>query len=238
MKKEKPVWRIRIVSLMAVSILTAMTSGCSSRNDMMRSDLQAPALPPRVVASPQPGSIWQGENSRNMLFADNKARYINDIVTIVVSETATGTSKAATNAARTSSATAGIASLLGIEKSIAESNAKLATLELGGSASNSLKGSGDTSRGSTLTARVSARVVRVLDNGNLVIEGRRQLTMNAEDQYIMITGTIRVEDITSENLVASQHISDARIYYVGEGVINDKMRPGWLTRVVDSVWPF
>ena len=238
MSREKPFWRILIVGLMVVSFMTAMTAGCSSRADMMRSDLQTPLPPSRTVAPPQPGSIWPGENVRNMLFADNKARYINDIVTIVVNETATGTSKADTNTARTTSVTAGIASLLGLEKSIAEKNAKLATLELGGSASNSLKGQGDTSRGSTLSARISARVVRVLDNGNLAIEGRRQLTMNAEDQFIMISGTIRTEDITSENLIASQHISDARIYYVGEGVINDKMRPGWLTRVVDWVWPF
>ena len=235
MKRENPAWRIFIMGWILVFFTTA---GCSSRTDMMRSDQQIPTLPPRVVASPQPGSIWPGENVRNMLFADNKARYVNDIVTIVVSETTTGTSKAATNTGRTTSATAGIATLLGLEKSIAEKNANLATLELGGSTSNSLKGQGDTSRGSTLTARVSARVVRVLDNGNLAIEGRRQLTMNAEDQYIMISGIIRTEDITSENLIASQYISDARIQYVGEGVINDKMRPGWLTRVMDWVWPF
>jgi flagellar L-ring protein FlgH len=214
------------------------TAGCSSKANLMRSDLQKPPLPPCVVASPQPGSIWPGENIKNMFFTDNKARYVNDIVTIIVSETTTGTSKAATNTARTTNATAGIATLLGLEKSIAEKNAKLATLEVGGSNSNSLKGEGDTSRGSTLSARISARVVRVLDNGNLVIEGRRQLAMNAEDQFIMISGIIRTEDITSENLIASQYISDARIQYVGEGVINDKMRPGWLTRVVDWVWPF
>jgi flagellar L-ring protein precursor FlgH len=235
MRKENPAWRIFIMGWILIFFTTA---GCSSITDMMQSDQQIPTPPPRVVASPQPGSIWPGENVRNMLFADNKARYIDDIVTIVVSETTTGTSKAATNTGRTTSATAGIATLLGLEKSIAEKNANLATLELGGSTSNSLKGQGDTSRGSTLTARVSARVVRVLDNGNLVIEGRRQLTMNAEDQYIMISGIIRTEDITSENLIASQYISDARIEYVGDGVINDKMRPGWLTRVMDWVWPF
>jgi len=234
-RMESYLWR---KCMMGWIILSFITAGCSSITDMMQSDQQIPTPPPRVVASPQPGSIWPGENARNMLFADNKARYIDDIVTIVVSETTTGTSKAATNTGRTTSATAGIAALLGLEKSIAAKNANLATLELGGSTSNSLKGQGDTSRGSTLSARISARVVRVLDNGNLAIEGRRQLTMNAEDQFIMISGIIRTDDITSENLIASQYISDAKIYYVGEGVINDKMRPGWLTRVMDWVWPF
>jgi flagellar L-ring protein FlgH len=235
MRIKSSVWRIFILGWI---LLFLTTTGCFSRTEVLRNDQPIHLPPPRIVSIPQSGSIWPGENTKNMLYSDNKARYVNDIVTIIVSETTTGTSKAATNTGRTTSATAGIASLLGIDKSIAEKNAKLATLELGGSNSNSLKGQGDTSRGSTLTARVSARVVRVLDNGNLMIEGRRQLTMNAEDQYIMISGIVRPEDITSENLIASQHISDARIQYIGDGVINDKMRPGWLTRVVDWVWPF
>ena len=68
--------------------------------------------------------------------------------------------------------------------------------------------------------------------------GRRQLTVNAEDQYMILTGVIRPEDITSDNLILSQYIADARIVYTGRGVVDDKMRPGWLTRVIDWVWPF
>ncbi|MEQ8203568.1 MAG: flagellar basal body L-ring protein FlgH, partial [Smithellaceae bacterium] len=111
-------------------------------------------------------------------------------------------------------------------------------ISIGGTSSNSLKGAGDTTRSSKLSASISARVLKILDNGNLLIEGRRQLTVNAEDQYLVITGIVRPEDITAINTVASQYIADARILYTGDGVINDKMRPGWLTRVVDWVWPF
>jgi flagellar L-ring protein FlgH len=228
--------------LIAGSILLIFAAaGCSSKADLFRNDQPSPLPPPQAAAPPQPGSIWPGENSKNMFFADNKARFVNDIVTIVISETTTGTSKASTNTSRSSNTTAGIGALLGLERHLQARNEELGVtpkIEVGGSSSNSLKGQGDTSRGSNLSARVSARVVRVLDNGNLVIEGRRQLTMNAEDQYILISGIIRTEDITSENLIASQYISDAKINYVGEGVVNDKMRPGWLTRVMDWVWPF
>jgi len=89
-----------------------------------------------------------------------------------------------------------------------------------------------------MEATISARVMEVLDNGNLSIEGRRQLTVNEEDQFIIITGIIRPEDITADNVIESQFIADARIVYTGKGVINDKMRPGWLTRILDWVWPF
>ena len=191
------------------------------------------------MSQPAPGSIWRGENDKSMLFADKKARYVDDIVTIIVAESAQGGNKATTDTSRDSSASASIGSFFGIENSIIGSNANMGgKIALGGTSSNSLKGQGDTSRNNTLIARISARVIRVMDNGNLLIEGRRMVAVNAEDQYLIISGIIRPQDITTENTIASQYIADARIIYTGEGVINDKMRPGWMTRIVDWVWPF
>jgi flagellar L-ring protein FlgH len=194
---------------------------------------------PETRPQPAAGSIWQGENDKSLLFVSKKARYLNDIVTVIISETAKGDNTATTGTSRDTSTAANITSLLGLENAIIGHNADMnGTIGVGGTSANSLKGTGDTSRNGTLTATISARVIRVLDNGNLVIEGRRQLTVNAEDQFLILTGIIRPEDITSDNTVASQFIADARILYTGDGVVNDKMRPGWLTRVVDWVWPF
>lgn len=224
---------------MAGAGIFLLVAGCASNSDTVRSAPPVPRAPQAEARVAEPGSIWPGEGTRNNLFVDNKARYVNDIVTIVVSETTQGTSKASTNTSRDSSTTAGITGLLGIDKSLQAMNAKLnPTIQVGGSASNSLAGKGDTSRGSTFTTRVTARVVKVLENGNLVVEGWRQLKMNGESQYVVISGIVRPDDITSDNLVSSQYIADARIEYVGDGVINDKMKPGWLTRIVDYVWPF
>jgi len=64
------------------------------------------------------------------------------------------------------------------------------------------------------------------------------LTVNEEDQYIIISGVIRPEDVTSDNVISSQYIADARIVYTGKGIADDKMRPGLLTRAVDWIWPF
>ena len=207
-------------------------------NNTVAKDMPAAPIAPHGV-SYQPGSLWPGENMNNSLFADYKARRVNDIVTIVVSEISTGTSKASTNTSRDTTTTAGIATLLGIEKSLMDKNENMKpTIGVGGSTSNSLKGEGDTNRGTTLTARLTAKVIQVMDNGNLLIEGKRQVTLNAEDQYMVISGIIRPEDVTTDNLIYSQYISDAKIYYTGKGVINEKMRAPWLARVVDWVWPF
>ncbi len=231
-----------LIGMLGWMVMLGMTLGCAAtKTDLVKIPPQAPAEVPLTPAAPrlQPGSLWPGESVQNTIFADYKARRVNDIVTIVVQETSGGTSKASTNTSRDATTTAGIATLLGLEKSLMNMNENLRPkIEVGGSASNSLKGQGDTNRGTTLSARLTARVVKVLDNGNLMIEGRRQLTLNAEDQNIVISGIVRPTDITTDNLIYSQFISDAKIYYTGHGVINEKMQPGWLTRIVDRVWPF
>ena len=225
-----------LCGLSALSLL--FIGGCSSRIDMVKN--QPPDLvPPPIASAPASGSLWPGENARNMLFVANKAQRVNDIVTVVVSETSVGTTKASTNTSRDSTTAAGVGAMLGLEKTIENSNKNLqGNIKVGGTSSNSLKGAGDTSRKTALSTNLTARVLKVLENGTLFIEGRRQLTMNGEDQYVVISGIIRPEDISTDNVIASQYIADARISYVGAGVINDKMQPGWLTRVVDAVWPF
>jgi flagellar L-ring protein precursor FlgH len=218
--------------LMILSV-TVFMSGCSRNLYNLHGTMPLDTPPVQKQTAPI-GSLWAGENSINSMFTDKKARYLNDIVTITISETSMGANTAKTTTSRDSSATAGIA---GITQASPDHRI-LAEYQLGGSSSNSMKGDGQTSRNSSLSGTMTARVVRILANGNLFIEGRRQVTVNAEDQYLVLTGVIRPEDISSENTIASYYVADAKIYYAGKGVIDDKQRPGWLTRVVDWVWPF
>ncbi|PKN77290.1 MAG: flagellar biosynthesis protein FlgH [Deltaproteobacteria bacterium HGW-Deltaproteobacteria-10] len=229
----------QIYSVLVLILAVFVVTGClPAKKEVVRPDTNI-SVPPTVKAQPASGSIWAGESANNLICSGKKARYANDIVTIIISETAAGGNKASTNTSKDTSTSAAITSLLGIENAIIGSNASMGgKIGLGGTSTNALKGEGDTSRSSTLSASISARVLKVLDNGNLLIEGKRQLTVNAEDQFIIISGIIRPDDITASNTVASQYIADARIFYTGDGVINDKMRPGWLTRMVDWVWPF
>ncbi|MFH1081236.1 MAG: flagellar basal body L-ring protein FlgH [Pseudomonadota bacterium] len=228
----------RLAIFIVCTCILCSYSACAARPDSIRPEAK---LKPVPVVKPyySPGSLWPGENSRNSLFADNKARYVNDIVTIIVDESSSGQNKASTNSSRDTKTNAGISALLGIDTSILQANPNMGTsISVGGSTTNSLKGTGDTSRGGTLQARITATVVRVLDNGNLLLEGRRQMTLNEEDQFIVITGIVRPEDITADNLVSSSHIADARLVYTGTGVLHDKQHPGWMTRILDWGWPF
>mgnify|MGYP001113941809 CR=1 FL=1 len=225
--------RIQLCTILCCFLATCLSMGCATYLKPVKVE-QSATTPPEIAPSSAPGSLWPGERANNILFADRKARYINDIITIVVDESSSGENKADTNTSRDSTATAGIAGVT----QVSPNHRILSKYELGGSSQNSLKGKGNTKREGALQAQITARVVNVLANGNLVIEGKRQLTVNEEDQFIIISGIVRPDDISSDNVVSSQYVADARIAYTGEGVINDKMRPGWLTRIIDWVWPF
>ena len=85
---------------------------------------------------------------------------------------------------------------------------------------------------------MTARVIDVLPNGNMLIEGRRNIKVNNEDQEIILEGTVRPRDIGADNVVNSIYIADARISYSGRGIISDRQSPGWLMNIVDKLWPF
>lgn len=184
-------------------------------------------------------SLWGEVRSRG-LFQDLRAYQVGDLVTVNIVETAKASKKADTKSARQSSIDAGITNLLGIESQIG----KLAPSAFDNSSmfktsmKNSFDGSGSTSRDESMTASITARVMRVMPNGNLYIKGTRQVKVNNETQFITLAGLIRREDISPDNTILSSYIADASIEYTGAGTVSDKQRAGWLGRAVDFIWPF
>lgn len=187
---------------------------------------------------PGEGSLWVDNGSLGTMFINAKARAVGDIVTIKIVETSSASNKATTNTGRTTSMAVGLDNLFGIENNY-PSNAIFNPFS--GVQSNyesEFDGSGTTARSGALTAYITARIIQVLPNGNLFIEGNREVRINNENQLITLTGRIRPRDISSDNTIQSTYIADARISYSGSGVINDQQRPGWLARLLDSLWPF
>ena len=106
------------------------------------------------------------------------------------------------------------------------------------SVNNSNQGSGSVTRNGTLTGTISALIVEILPSGNFRIEGRRSVTVNHEEQIMVLRGVIRPQDINFDNTIASISIADASISLTGEGVVADEQRKGWLAKILSKVWPF
>jgi flagellar L-ring protein precursor FlgH len=218
-----------------VFLLFILLPGCAvQKTDVKTAGFEAT---PKPAADYSSGSIWQSASSG--LTDDLKARRRGDTLTIVISEVASASKASKTDTSRESSLGAGITNFMGLEGTKAVSK-YLGSLSDMISANNKSKfaGNGSTSRDESLKATITARVVDVLPNGNLLIEGRRNIKVNNEDQEIILEGTVRSRDVAPDNTVNSIYVADARITYSGRGIISDQQSPGWLMTIIDKVWPF
>lgn len=181
-----------------------------------------------------PGSLWTARAGLADLARDLRASQIDDLVTIVVSERASAVASGSTKTSRTSSAKNSIAALAGPTKAAGI----LANLT-GLSGESKLDGQGTTTRDTTLTTSLSARVVQVLPNGYLVVEGTKNVQVDGEHQLISVHGVIRPSDITTANTVTSTRLAELEVRINGKGVVNDAThRPFFLYRLLLGVLPF
>lgn len=226
--------------LLLLHVLVLNCAGCA----VQKTKISTPTFDQQLHKSTPTysnGSIWQSNSVA--LTEDGKARRIGDIVTIVISEIASASKQAKTATGRSSDISAGIPHFMGLEgagivlNNLGGKDANLSKL-VEANAASKFEGSGSTSRTESLTATISAKVIDLLPNGNLRIEGQRNVKVNNEDQIVTIQGTIRQRDISSDNTINSIYVADAQITYGGEGIISERQKPGWLMNVVDSVWPF
>ncbi len=102
--------------------------------------------------------------------------------------------------------------------------------------SHEFKGDGKTDRSTRVDALVTALVVDKLDNGNLIIEGRKQVKVNAESQTLLVRGVVNPADIDSDMVVQSDMVADVEVEYIGEGQLTKRTKPGFLSRVVDFIF--
>ncbi|MBF0369499.1 MAG: flagellar basal body L-ring protein FlgH [Magnetococcales bacterium] len=214
--------RLVIVLLMVSVTLTGCGMTRASQRPIAPMAVVQPEAPERL--SPKKGSIWQ-TTDRNTLFVDNKARNIGDLITVYVSEESEAGKEASTALSREDDSSFSFSGLFDLT-SVFKSDKTLAS---GGTSSkHEFDGSGKTERESAFTATISCQVTEMLSNGNLRIEGRRDITINNENQFILLSGIIRPEDIATDNSIQSAQIADARIEYSGDGDIDDQQNPGWV----------
>ncbi|MDY6986656.1 MAG: flagellar basal body L-ring protein FlgH [Thermodesulfobacteriota bacterium] len=215
--------------------------GCATNHQPLR-PTQEPFNHGQVSAEPQvkhEASLWQENGPLSELFINAKARRVGDIVTIKVAESSKASNNADTTTGRKSSISAGLDNFFGLEKDHPSSDPFFNPFgEVKGDFESGFDGKGTTSRSGDLTAYITARVTEVLPNGNLRILGSKEVAVNNERQFITLSGIIRPRDISPNNVVLSTYISDASIAYSGMGIINERQRPGWMTRMMNTVWPF
>jgi flagellar L-ring protein precursor FlgH len=193
--------------------------------------LFAAALAATLPAPAQ--SLWNDSVSKPM-FADKRANSVGDILTIVVQESSSANKNNETKTEKNSSWTAAVTSFL-----------FPGFLQFKGSTpavnyNSDLKhdGSGAINNSETIVAQVAVKIIDVLPNRNLVIEGKRDTSFGDEHQTIILHGIVRADDVTAANTVLSYNVADATISILSDGSVTDSTKKGWFTRILGKVNPF
>ncbi|MDR0310059.1 MAG: flagellar basal body L-ring protein FlgH [Acidobacteriota bacterium] len=178
------------------------------------------------------GSLWTNSGQNSNLFRDMKARFVNDVVTIRVSETTQAVSSADASSRRASSMSAGIEQLAGLENGVKELPGLLS-----GAGQIRYNGQGATTRATQLQTMLTARVIDVLPNGYLVVEGKREVRVNNENQIVILSGVVRPNDISRSNVVLSSAVAQMSVQVQGKGTVSQPLKPGWLHQIINGIWP-
>jgi len=174
-------------------------------------------------------SVWNKDSASP--YSTQKAYKEGDIINIIILESTMAQNKAGTNtdvrddlSVKFTHTIQRLAPVIGTDN------------QMTGQAGNKYKGLGNTSRASSVQARIAAWVTEVLPNGNLSIKGQHKVEVNDEIQAITITGVVRPKDISGANTIFSYQVANAALAVRGTGVIAETESPGWLTRIFN--WLF
>ncbi|MBX6422755.1 flagellar basal body L-ring protein FlgH [Thermosulfurimonas sp. F29] len=184
------------------------------------------------------GSLFSGGGV--YIFEDHRARRVGDLVTIKIVENYQSSQQVANKGSRSTGLKAGIARLLGFEKYVEQHNPRFSSSQMFDSSYQyNLNAQSQQSRKTDIKATITARVVKVLPNGNLVVQAKRVVKQDADLEYIVLTGIVRPQDIDADNSVLSTQLSDVTLEYSGRGPNKEIVRgPGWVAQILHWIWLF
>lgn len=252
--------RTRLLILL-LGMTVALVSACGGA-PRKRPALQPGLTPPQeyraeAYGKNNPGSLFAA-SEEDTLFADSRARRVGDIVVVKLVENTKAQNKAETNSNKDSNNNYKVSHFFGASKvgflplvgmgpltalgklgpqaTVATPNNNNPFFET--NSDSSLSATGKTKRENYVTTSMAARIIRVMPGGILQIEGMREIRVNEETEYMVVKGLIRAKDVDADNTIYSTQIADASIEYYGKGVLADKQKQGWFTRLMDNLWPF
>ncbi|MDD2449286.1 MAG: flagellar basal body L-ring protein FlgH [Sulfurimonas sp.] len=239
----KKLFLIFTMPIYAILFLT----GCTANLTEPEIDFAPPAYVEQMPAKEDKqdyvstGSIFgQGDNP---LFSDHKAMHVNDIVRVVISENAKSSSNAAKDLSKEDSSNLGGGTFVaGGDNAAVSSYANklngLTNIGFTGASGSNFAGSGSATKNASFTTTVTARIVKVMQNGNYFISGKREILVDDQKQIIQISGVIRPYDIDQHNKIDSAQMSEAKILYRTQGDIDRATKQGWGTKIIQAAWPF
>ncbi len=183
-----------------------------------------------VPAQASNGAIFQAGAYRPM-FEDHRARHVGDTLTVRITENSNIKTESANASSKSGSANASVDRLFGVSDSV------VGRLGVGAANSRQFADKDTASSGNNFTSTLTATVVEVLPNGNLVVSGEKQVGLDKSVEYIRFSGVVNPSNISSANTVNSTQIADVRAEYRTSTQVDTAQFLSALTRFFLSVLP-
>lgn len=187
-------------------------------------------------AQDRPGSIYRPTRGPVSMVADRTARQPGDLVTVLITEKQNIKSEEQSQLKR------GTTLDYSLNTFNIKPNAFNPLPDINATSQDDFNGKANYEKKGNFTARITAMVMDVLPNGNMVILGRREIRIDRETKVIEFSGVVRRYDVSSENTIQSELVADAKVSYVGTGDLttttNRNGLGGWLHRAIVWLWPF
>ncbi|MBH1744221.1 flagellar basal body L-ring protein FlgH [Stenotrophomonas maltophilia] len=213
--------------------VAALLGGCVIAGDVRPYPAMAPIqpiMPPQ--AEPTAGAIYAAGPTLQ-LYSDRRARDVGDLLTITLLENTTAQTSANTATNKESNLSLGTPSILGAPVTLGGKDILSATAK----GARDFTGKGNSAQSNRLQGNVTVTVVQRLPNGNLVVQGQKNLRLNQGDELVQVQGIVRPGDIGADNTVPSSRVAEARIVYGGRGPVAQSNAMGWLSRFFNSGLP-
>jgi flagellar L-ring protein FlgH len=221
------------VSKGLLGVLAAASTACSLMTPPATVHQPMTARPaPRADVITNAGGIYQPDSARLVLYEDRRARFVGDTLTIVIEENNSASKKSSSTADRTGDVNLQVPTVSGFPAKTFQG----ANIEA--TSATSFEGKGDAASNNLFRGNLSVTVIEVYPNGNLLVSGEKQVTINQGTEFIRFSGVVNPLNVSATNTVSSTRVADARIEYRGNGYIDEAQTMGWLSRVFMNVWPF
>lgn len=226
----------RLLAMLLLGALLAAPAEARRR----KKEHDVPPTPTWTDVAPPPaenarGSLW---STASVPWADDlRARRENDVIVVRVAERSVARAKANTKTKRDSKTELGVPHLFGLTEGAASSTLDPSAL-IEATTKQDFKGDGATTREETFTTTVSGRVVKVLPNGHLYVEAAREMLLNNERQFLLLSGVVRPTDVAADNSVVSTQMADVRIVFAGRGDLSSVQKKNWFLKALSWIVPF
>lgn len=223
---------MRRLALVALALALA---GCETISPRVQVDMAQPTAvrpPPTATPTVHNGAIFQAARYRP-LFEDHRARLVGDTITVQIVEKLAAAQSSTSSIDKSGDVSAGVTALPGFSPNSFTGG----RASIGLSSSNTFAGKGSTVNSNNFSGTITATVIEVLANGNLVISGEKQIGVNHNVDVLRFSGQVDPRSIQAGNVVASAQVANVRIEQRGRGGQADAQRIGWLGRFFLNVLP-